>query len=90
MSKLNQADLTPKEILKMLDQPEVIDFIEFIAGRVAERVFYREQIQEDYEGCPFGVAEMGARVEDLDVARLVSRPRGVGGLMAVERLVLVA
>ena len=42
------------------------------------------------EGCPFGVAEMGARVEDLDVARLVSRPRGVGGLMAVERLVLVA
>ena len=39
---------------------------------------------------PFGVAEMGARIEDLDVARLVSRPRGVDGLMAVERLALVA
>ena len=42
------------------------------------------------KGCPFGVAEMGARIEDLDVARLVSRPRGVDGLMAVERLALVA
>ena len=38
------------------------------------------------KGCPFGVAEMGARIEDLDV----SRPRGVDGLMAVERLALVA
>jgi len=42
------------------------------------------------EGRPFGVVEMAARVEHLDVARLVTRPRGVGGLMAVERLVLVA
>ena len=42
------------------------------------------------KGCPFGVAEMGARIEDLDLSRLVSRPRGVDGLMAVERLALVA
>ena len=42
------------------------------------------------EGCPFGVVEIGARVEHLDVACLVARPRGVGGLMAVDRLVLVA
>ncbi len=42
------------------------------------------------EGRPFGVVEMGARVEDFDLARLVTRPRGVGGLMAVDRLVLVA
>ncbi len=52
MRKLNQAGLTPKEILKLLDHPEVIDFIEFIAGRVAERVFYREQMQEDHTPSP--------------------------------------
>ena len=42
------------------------------------------------EGRPLGVVEMTARVEHLDAARLVTRPGGVGGLMAVERLLLVA
>ena len=41
------------------------------------------------EGGPLGVVELTAGVEDLGAARLMSRPHGVDGLMAVERVLRV-